>query len=210
MLSKAESRSTTTESLVSVIHDDFQVSHCVQQIAERAGYPVAAFDSVHDFLAAQEERHYGCLITGLAVDAVSALDLLAALEQQAVSIPVVFISSTPDFRTSIEVMKRGAVTVLEYPCLDDELCAAIDEAVDRDAQYRQRVNRSQEIRARLAALTDKERRVLDLVIDGVANKVIARQLGVSIRTVESRRQSIFQKMQVQSLAELVKSVMAAR
>jgi len=199
-----------TDSVVYVLHDDVQVRQHLRQIVQETGHLVAEVFSVDEFLDTYDDSRDSCLVSGLGGDAVSAIDLLASMENQSVQIPVVFISAEPDFRTAIEVMKRGAVTVLETPLLDEDLHDAIKEAVQRDVENRERNLRVHTIRTRLASLTDKERHVLDLVVDGIANKVIAKRLGVSIRTVESRRQSIFQKMQVQSLAELVRSVVDAQ
>ena len=106
-------------------------------------------------------------------------------------------------------MKQGAVTLLEKPYEEDELWDAVREALDRDAVSRKQHQASEEFRRRLESLTGKERETMELVIGGKTNKLIARELGVSIRTVESRRHNIFEKLEVHSVAELVQAVIEA-
>ncbi len=107
-------------------------------------------------------------------------------------------------------MRRGAITLLEKPYEDNDLWDAIREGIERDKKQRSEELRRQDVLRKLESLTDKERVVMDMMVDGLANKVIARKLDVSIRTVESRRHDVFEKMQADSLAELVRMAVSLR
>ena len=107
-------------------------------------------------------------------------------------------------------MKKGAVTVLEKPCRDYELYDAIRDALSQDCRTRSQSNEQHDFLEKLNTLLPQERQVLDLMVDGLANKVIARRLEVSVRTVENRRQRIFEKTRTDSLAELIRLVIETR
>jgi len=139
----------------------------------------------------------------------SGLELQKKLQELNIALPVIVMTAFARITMSVEAMKRGAVTFLEKPCEENRLWEAIRDALAQDAATRTTFERHEEYRRRLAALTPAEREVLDLVVDGEANKVIAKRLGVSIRTVEARRHEIFRKTQVDSVAELVRLVIAA-
>ena len=199
-------RAMQTESIVYLIHEDDRVKDRARQIAESMGMAAHIIDSVEEFVELYDDSRDSCLITDLELHAGDGFELLRAIEDQSISLPSIFITAHADVKSAVEVMRCGAVTLLEIPFHDDDLRDAVDFAIQRDAQERNNNLRRHTIRARINALTDKERQVLEYVVDGMANKVIAKRLGVSIRTVESRRQAVFQKMQVNSLAELVRCV----
>ena len=199
-------RAMQTESIVYLIHDDEDVKERARQIAQAMGVSVESVDTVEEFVERYDDARDSCLITDLQLDRGTGFELLRAIEDQSIFLPSIFITSHADVKSAVEVMRGGAVTLLEIPFHDDELRDAIDFAIQRDALERNNNLRRHTIRGRINSLSDKERQVLDYVVEGMANKVIAKRLGVSIRTVESRRQAVFQKMQVNSLAALVRCV----
>jgi two-component system response regulator FixJ len=199
-------RAMQTESIVYLIHDDESVKDRTRHLAEKMGVATQSIDSVEELVELYDDSRDSCLITDLQLQNGSGFELLRAIEDQSIFLPSIFITSHADVKAAVEVMRAGAVTLLEIPFHDDDLRDAIDFAIQRDAAERNNNLRRHTIRARMNALTDKERQVMDFVVEGTANKVIAKRLGVSIRTVESRRQAVFQKMQVNSLAELVRRV----
>ncbi len=138
------------------------------------------------------------------------LELQQAMKERGILLPVIVITAFAETQLTVQAIKQGAVTVLEKPYTDNDLSTAIREAVRRNEAEREQRQRRLEIRRRLASLTDKEREVLDRIIEGVANKVIARRLGVSVRTVENRRHQVYAKMQADSLAELVQMVIEVK
>ena len=199
-------RAMATESIVYLIHDDEAVKDRSRRIADSMGVATQDVDSGAEFAEIYDDSRDSCLITDLQLHDGTGIDLLRAIEDQSIFLPSIFITADADVKSAVEVMRSGAVTLLEIPFYDDELRDAIDYAIQRDAVERNNNLRRHTIRGRIKNLTDKERQVLDYVVGGMANKVIAKRLGVSIRTVESRRQGVFQKMQVNSLAELVRCV----
>jgi FixJ family two-component response regulator len=199
-------RAMQTESIVYLIHDDERVKERASQIARQMGVATQSVDSVEEFIELYDDSRDSCLITDLQLHNGNGFELLRAIEDQSIFMPSIFITSHADVKSAVEVMRSGAVTLLEIPFHDDDVRDAIDFAIQRDAIERNNNLRRHTIRARIDSLTDKERQVLEYVVEGMANKVIAKRLGVSIRTIESRRQAVFQKMKVNSLAELVRCV----
>lgn len=195
-----------TDSIVYLMHDNDGVRESAGQLVEQMGVAAQVVESLEELIEAYDDSRDSCLITDLNLHGTSYVDVQRALEDQSISMPAVFVTSHTDVPTAIDVMRRGAVTVMETPIDDDQLRDAIAEAVSRDSVERKSQLRRHELQSRIRSLTDKERRVMAFVVDGMANKVIAKRLGVSIRTVESRRQAVFQKMRVGSLAELVRTV----
>ena len=198
-----------TDSIVYLVHDDESVRERAGEIVESMGLAAQVVESTEEFLDAYDDGRDSCLITDLQVGGNSGIELLQALEEQSISIPAIFLTSHADVPSTVQVMRRGAVTLLEIPFQEDDLRASIQEAIERDSVARRTNLRRHKIRSCMETLTAKERTVLDLIVDGMANKVIAKRLGVSIRTIESRRQSVFQKMHATTLAELVRNVMDA-
>lgn len=195
-----------TDSIVYLMHDNEDVREQAGMLVEQMGIAAQVVESPEELVDAYDDSRDSCLITDLHLHGYSYADVQRALEDQAISIPPIFVTADADVASAIDVMRRGAVTLIETPIDGDKLRDAIVEAVSRDSVERKSQLRMHEIRMRIRSLTDKERRVMGFVVDGMANKVIAKRLGVSIRTVESRRQAVFQKMQVGSLAELVRTV----
>jgi len=195
-----------TESIVYLIHDDRHLRDRICKVIEMAGLATQLVDSVEEFIETYDDCHDSCLITDLKFQETTGLDLLRTIEAQSIYVPPIFVTSQADVKSAVDVMRSGAVTLLETPFDDDELRDAIDEAMRLDAVLRHANLRRHSIRTRIKSLSDKERRVMEFVVEGMANKVIAKRLGVSIRTVESRRHAVFQKMEVSSLAQLVRAV----
>jgi two-component system response regulator FixJ len=198
-----------TESIVYLLHHDNVARQRAISVVESIPLAWKALQTVEEFLDAYDDSRDSCLITDVTIDGYAGVDLLLALEDQAISIPTIFVTAHAELAMAIEVMRLGAVTLLELPVDVDQLRAAIEEALTRDAVARRASLRRHAVQARINSLTKKEHEVMELVVQGTPNKTIAMRLGVSIRTIESRRQAVFQKMQVESLAELVRSVVEA-
>jgi FixJ family two-component response regulator len=197
------------DSIVYLIHDDDLVRERAGKIIDDMGIAAQVVESAEELVEAYDDSRDSCLITDLKLHGCMYVDLQRVLEDQSISMPPIVVTSHTDVRTAIDVMRSGAVTLMETPLDEEQLRAAIVEAITRDSIERKTKLRRHEVQSRIQLLTDKERRVLGFVVDGMANKVIAKRMRVSIRTIESRRQAVFQKMQVGSLAELVRSVLEA-
>jgi len=139
----------------------------------------------------------------------SGIELQERLARQGITLAVVVLTAYPDTQTTVRAIKGGAVTLLEKPCRDQELWDAIRTALAHDREESRREARQREIRQRLESLTPAELQVLERIVQGDSNKAMARQLGVSVRTIEVRRQRIFHKLASESVAELVRMYLEA-
>lgn len=188
---------------VFVVDDDDAVRKAVASAGGLLGHPVRAFASAADFLATYTPDQSGCLVLDVKMPGMTGLELQRKLADDGTTLPVVMISGHADVRIAVEAMTLGAVTLLEKPFSLDELLAQVRKAIERDAAERASRGKAEDARAKLAALTPKEREVLDQVIAGCTNREIADTLGLSVRAVEDRRARLMRKMGANSLAELV-------
>jgi two-component system, LuxR family, response regulator FixJ len=195
-------------SVVYVVDDDAQARKAVTTLVEAMGLPTFGYNSAEDFLAEYDGRRPACLVTDVRMIGMSGLELQEELTRRGVDISVVVLTGFATTPGTVRAMRNGALTLLEKPCRDDELWDAIriGLAADREAYAADRS--MDDARRRLATLTPKEREVMALISAGDANKIVARKLGVSLRTVELHRQNVFQKMGADSLAELVRIVVS--
>lgn len=200
---------TQTESVVYLVHEQESLRERAGEVVESMGLAAQTIESTEEFLDAYDDARDSCLITDLVLHDKPIDDLFQAMEDQSIAVPAIILTNRADVRSAVKIMRRGAVNLLEDPFLEDELRASIQDAIEKDAVERQANLRRHAIHSGMESLSDKERTVLDLVVAGMANKVIAKRLGVSIRTVESRRQAVFQKMNVSTLAALVRVVVEA-
>lgn len=193
---------------VYVVDDDSQARKAVTTLIEAMGVESFSFNSAEEFLAGYDGRRPACLVTDVRMIGMSGLELQEELIRRGVDISVVVLTGFATTPGTVRAMRNGALTLLEKPCRDDELWEAIRDGLAADRQTHAAQAEVGEIRRRFETLTSKERDVLSHVAAGEANKVIARRLDVSLRTVELHRQNVFQKMGADSLAELVRMVVA--
>ncbi|HJZ54715.1 MAG TPA: response regulator [Gemmataceae bacterium] len=191
------------EPTIFVVDDDDAVRRALAGAGELLGRPVQAFGSAAEFLAAFDPTHPGCLVLDLRMPGMTGFELQRRLADDGVPIPIIVVSGHADVRTAVEVMTRGAVTLLEKPFRLDELLAHLREALELDAANRARADRQAAAAARLAGLTAKEREVLEAVAAGKTNREIADELGLSVRAVEDRRARLMKKLEARSVAELI-------
>jgi two-component system, LuxR family, response regulator FixJ len=192
------------EPVVFVVDDDESARNSVCALVQSLGLRAEAFSSAEEFLAHELPSGPGCVVTDIRMTGISGLDLQDRLKQRGVRLPVIVLTAYPRTRSTVRAMKAGAVTLLEKPYDDEELWDAIRNALAQEAATRAEAERLADIRQCSASLTPAERDVMNRIIQGKPNKVIARQLNVSVRTIEGRRHEVFTKMQVQSVAELVR------
>lgn len=193
---------------VYVVDDDAQARKAVTTLIEAMGVATEGFNSAEEFLTGYDGRRPACLVTDVRMIGMSGLELQEELIRRGVDISVVVLTGFATTPGTVRAMKNGALTLLEKPCRDDELWEAIRDGLAADRIARSAQANIGEIQARFDSLTAKERDVLSHVAAGEANKVIARRMDVSLRTVELHRQNVFQKMGADSLAELVRMVVA--
>jgi two-component system response regulator FixJ len=194
---------------VHVVDDDEAVRHSLAFLLETAGIEVQTYDSAVAFLKVAPEVRVGCVITDVKMPDMSGIDLLRRLKELKIEAPVIVITGHGDVPLAVEAMKIGAADFLEKPFDDEALLASVRSALDSQDRNRQRQAERAEIAARLAALSNRERDVLDGLVAGQANKQIAFDLGISPRTVEIYRANLMTKMAAASLSDLVRMALIA-
>jgi len=193
-----------TEPTVFVVDDDAAVLRSLTSLIGVVFPHVKSYSSAADFLADYDRQQSGCLVLDVAMPEMNGLELQRKLSDENIDLPVVFITGHGNVQMAVGAMRAGAVNFLEKPFREQELWDSIRGALDRDEQSRRQRIQRDHVDERIALLTDGERQVLDLILDGKYNKQIANELGVSVRTVEDRRAKLMKKMQANSLAELVR------
>src|ERR1700756_5433985 len=189
---------------VFVVDDDAAVRQGLRFMLRAAGYSVEAFPSAHSFLEDYDPRREGCLLLDVQMPHMSGLDLQQRLNLRAWRIPVIFITGHGTVPLAIAAMKAGAFDFIEKPLREDALLESIERALHwNDRAYEERLERAT-LRGRVDLLTPREREVFELVAVGEPNKVIARHLGISFRTVELHRARIVEKLQARSLSDLIR------
>lgn len=194
-----------TDPTVYIVDDDTAVRDSLALLVGTTGLNAATFASAQDFLDAYQPDHPGCLVLDRHLPDIDGLDLLGQWAKTQPPLPVIVLTGHGDVPAAVKAMKEGAMDFMQKPFDDEQLLQRIREAIERDRFNRHRSNDHQAITARLARLTPREREIMDLIVAGKANKVIAADLDISERTVELHRSKIMKKMQVRSLAELVQT-----
>lgn len=195
---------------VYIVDDDKLARDSVRALARSLDLNAETFSSAEEFLEHYDPACAGCLVTDLQMLGMSGMELQSSLAEKGIAIPVIIITAHAKTPLTVKAVKQGAVTVLEKPCGNHELSDAIRAAVALDARTRVESAVQKSFQERLGTLTEHEQSVLEYMIEGAANKVTARRLGVSIRTIENRRQRIFEKTGTKSLAELIRLVVESR
>ncbi len=198
-----------TQSKIYVVDDDQQACKAVLTLVRTMGLPAQSFSSAEEFLAAYDGHRPACLVTDVRMLGMSGLELQERLNELGISISVVVLTGFASTPTTVRAMRNGALTLMEKPCDDGLLWEAICCGIAADEKNWELEKQRALIRERLERLTPKENEVLGYIVAGDANKVVASKLLVSVRTVENHRQKIFQKLQADSLAELVRMALAA-
>ena len=197
------------EPIVYVIDDDDAVRQSLEFLLKTAGVSVRGFDSAKAFLDVLPAIKSGCIITDVRMPEITGIDLLRHLKESGLDIPVIVITGHGDISLAVEAMKIGAVDFLEKPFDDDLLLAAVRSALNTEAGAARHKAEIADIHDKLAALSNRERQVLEGLVAGKANKVIAFDLGISPRTVEIYRANLMTKMSANSLSDLVRMAMTA-
>jgi len=194
---------------VFVVDDDEAVRDSLALLLRSVELAVATFSSANEFLDSYDPAAPGCLILDVRLPGMSGLELQQRLADDGADLPIVFITGHGDVPMAVRAMRRGAVDFLQKPFSDQQLLDRVQQALAEQSQRRQQSESKAEIAQRIGSLTPREHEVMELIVEGLANKVIANRLGTSQRTVEVHRASVMRKMQADSVARLVHLVFAA-
>lgn len=190
--------------LVHVVDDDASFRTAIERRLKLAGYEVATYASSQDLLdTSPDDAQPGCILLDVQIPGLSGPDLQGRLIAQGSTLPVIFLTGHADTPTTVRTIKAGAEDFLTKPVSSEQLLDAIERALARQSSARTQRDRLETFRTCLAALTPRERQVFDLIVRGRINKQVAHELGTTERTVKAHRHQVMEKMQVQSLAELV-------
>jgi FixJ family two-component response regulator len=195
---------SASRATVHLVDDDASFLTAVGRLLRAGGYEVRTFTSADQFLQKPPADAPGCAIVDLQMPGLSGLELQDALAKVENPLPLVFLTGHGDIPTSVRAMRCGAEDFLTKPVKKQALFDAVERALARDARAREQRARQRELRARLNTLTPREREVLAHVLSGQLNKQIAGDLGASERTIKAHRANIMAKLEVQSVAELVR------
>jgi two-component system, LuxR family, response regulator FixJ len=195
--------------VVHIVDDDEAVRQSLAFLLSTAGVPVRVYGSATAFLDALPSLQSGCLITDVRMPDLTGIELLQRLKAKSIDLPVIVITGHGDIPLAVEAMKCGAIDFIEKPFAEETILKAV-KAAQRTLEKRG-VQSEEEaaVAARLKSLSERERQVLDGLVAGNANKTIARDLGISPRTVEVYRANLMTKMQARSLSDLIRMTLTA-
>jgi FixJ family two-component response regulator len=192
-----------SDSIVYVVDDDATLGRSLCRLIRTIGVDAVAFPSAQAFLTHPRPMIPACLVLDVRMPGLGGLDLQARLGDVRETLPIVFITGHGNVPTSVRAMKGGAVDFLQKPFNDDELIGAVQRALAKSRQAHVEASARGEIERRLRTLTPREREVMALVVRGLLNKQIAAELGAAEKTVKVHRGRVMQKMQANSVADLV-------
>jgi two-component system CheB/CheR fusion protein len=195
--------------MVFLIDDDDALRDAMRETIEREGWPVEGFASCEAFLAADRPERKGCLLVDARLPGMGGLALLQRLKAEHRGLPSIMITGHGEVSMAVEAMKAGAIDFIEKPVSRDELVTSIGRGIEL-ARNSMALSAWRDVaQTRIAGLTPRERQVMDLVIAGRPNKIIAADLGVSQRTVENHRAAVMKKTRSKSLSDLVRLTIVA-
>ena len=190
--------------IVHVVDDDASFRTAIQRLLETAGYRVVTYPSAQQLLDQRpDENSRSCILLDVRLPGLSGPELQSRLTELGSTLPIIFLTGYPDISATVKVIKAGAENVLTKPVGSDELLGAIQRAIARHDTERALNSELEALRARLSTLTPRQRQVFEMVVRGRTNKHAARELGCSERTIKAHRQMIMEKMQVQTVPQLV-------
>jgi len=193
--------------VIMVVDDDSGIRNAMRSLLKSVGLESALYGSAQEFLAAYQPSQPGCLVLDIRMPGMSGLELQQHLTLRGAVIPVIFMTGHGDIPMAVEAMQHGAFDFLQKPFRDQDLLDRIQRAIVKDEEQRKTLGEHARIKVHLESLTAREREVLDLMTQGKQNKSIAQDLGVSPRTVEIHRARVMEKMNAQSVAQLVRMML---
>ena len=179
-------------------------------LVQTIGIDVREYATGEAFLSDPRNRDASCVVLDISMPGLTGLEVQVCMVEEGMNVPVIFVTGHGDVPSAVNAMRNGAVDFLQKPFDDQTFLERVQQCIRRGRELRHEEEQRTAIEARLATLSQREREVLTLVVAGNMNKVIAAALGISTKTVEDHRASLMRKMQVRSVAELVRMVAASR
>lgn len=199
----------TTKGIVYVIDDDDAMRDSLNFLLDSSGYSVTLFDDAQRFMDALPGLAFGCVVSDVRMPGIDGIELLKRMKAQHSPFPILIMTGHGDVPLAVEAMKLGAVDFLEKPFEDDRLIAMIETAIRQAEPVAKSEAIARDVAARVASLSPRERQVMEGLVAGLSNKLIARDYDISPRTIEVYRANVMTKMQAGSLSELVRLAMRA-
>ena len=180
---------------VFIIEDDEAVRDAMVLLMQSVGLPSSAYPNAQSFLQAGHHEHPACLVLDVRMPGMSGLQLAKDPRVRREAWPIIFVTGHGDVPMAVEAMREGAFDFLQKPFREEELIQRVQRAIEQDNNDRVAASEREEIESRLQDLTPREREILDRIVDGQSNKLMAIELGISARTVELHRSNVMDKMQ---------------
>ena len=193
-----------------LVDDDEAIRDSLGWLLESRGVACVSYPSAEDFLAAWSPALAGCLLLDIRMDGMSGPELFDVLRERGSRLPVIFLTGHGDVPMAVSALKKGAFDFVEKPCNDNELVNRVIEALKLDANQRAAASGAESVNTLVSRLTTREQQVMELILAGKLNKVIADELQVNIRTVEVHRANLFEKMGVRTAVELAQLLAGKR
>ena len=200
---------TASEQTVYIVDDDAAVRRALQMLVKSDGLPSRSFPSAGEFLAAIDEIGPGCLLLDVCMPEMTGIELQHELIERRFDIPTIVMTGHADVPTAVAAMKRGAVDFIEKPFDGDELLCRTRECLNTEQRQREQIQRRKLAAERLARLTPRESQIMECLVAGRRNKQIAEDLFISARTVELHRASIMDKLEANTLSDIVRTALLA-
>lgn len=201
---------TETRQTVYVVEDDEAVRDSLELLLKSDGKPVSTYDNANAFLKDYSEKMAGCIVLDIRMPGMDGMELQKKLNEKHSILPIIFVTGHGDVPMAVDAMKEGAVDFIQKPYREEALLQKIEAALEQDREQRKTLGEKQEILRRVKSLTPREHEIMDRMIAGQANKVIAIELEISQRTVEIHRSRVMHKMGTHSLAHLVRMILSVK
>ncbi|MEA1889046.1 MAG: response regulator FixJ [Pseudomonadota bacterium] len=199
------------EAIVFIVDDDASVRDSLRWLIESVQLSVRCFATAQEFLDGYDNQQTGCVVLDVRMPGISGLDLQEELKQQNFVLPVIIITGHADVPMAVRAFKSGVFDFIEKPFNDQRLIDRIQQAIEKSRSQKVSIQRRQDARDRLKKLSSREKQVLDCIVAGYSNKTMARELDISVKTVETHRANLMSKMKAGSVSELVRiSLLAER
>ncbi|EMP57064.1 response regulator FixJ [Marinobacter koreensis] len=201
---------TDIQQTVYVVEDDEAVRDSLELLLKSDGKPVQTYESANAFLRDYSDKMAGCIVLDIRMPGMDGMELQKKLNDKHSILPIIFVTGHGDVPMAVDAMKEGAVDFIQKPYREEALLEKIEAALEQDLEQRKTLDEKQEIIRRIKSLTPREHEIMDRMIAGQANKVIAIELEISQRTVEIHRSRVMHKMGTHSLAHLVRMVLSVK